>query len=222
MSGLFSLTREHDWKRPRGVRFMHCTSIPIPLQHFNFYYKRTQFKQLISLKPFLPSPKSQVEPTNVIPNQPQMSSSFVILPASSRTGSQAARVLLEQGFAVRVAARNSSKLESLKSLGAETVEADLEKPETIKVALEKANALFFINPPIYDGSDMFAGSEARAKALVEALKTSSIKRVVLLSSFGGEQSEGTGNIRTVHILEEALKVLAPKIELVFLRCPFFV
>jgi len=149
------------------------------------------------------------------------SSPIVVLTASSRTGTQAVKTLLESGSNVRAAARNMTKLESLKSLGAETVEADLSQPETIKAALKEGKVLFFINPPVYSGADMFEEATRVAKVLAEALKGSDIKRVVLLSSIGAEQSEGTGNIGTTHILEGALKGFS-NLEIVLLRCAYFV
>lgn len=149
-------------------------------------------------------------------------SPVVIFPASSRSGAQAANLLLSQGLKVRAVARNLSKLESLKALGAEIVQADLSQPESIKSALQDAQALYFVNPTPYDGSDMFKEAQRVAQHLTEALEDSSVKRVVLLSSIGAEQPTGTGNIRTVYIIEEALKKLSSKMEIVFLRAGAFV
>lgn len=150
------------------------------------------------------------------------SSPIVILPASSRSGLQAAKVLLQQNVHVRAAARDVSKLKELKSLGAEVVEADLEKPDTVKAALQGAKALFFVNPPGYSGHDVGAQAEKNAKVLVEALENSTIKRVVYLSSVGAELSDRVGFIKAIHIVEEALKSLSSKIEFVALRAAYFV
>ena len=106
------------------------------------------------------------------------SSPVVIFPASSRSGAQAANLLLSQGLKVRAVPRNLSKLESLKALGAEIVQADPSQPESIKSALQDAQALYFVNPTPYDGSDMFKEAQRVAQLLMEALEDSSVKRVV--------------------------------------------
>lgn len=149
------------------------------------------------------------------------SSPIVVFPATARSGSQAGKLLLQSGQKVRAVARNPSKASELKSLGAEVVEGDLSKPETIKLALKDAKALFFINPPDFSGADVFKQAEKTAETLKAALEGSEIKRVVLLSSIGAELKTGTGNISTVYTLEQALKGFSDKIEIIFLRAASF-
>lgn len=148
-----------------------------------------------------------------------MTSPIVVLPASSRTGAQVVKKLLESGHQVRAAARVPSKLNELQALGAEVVVGDLSKPETIHSALENSGALFFVTP---DGSDPIRDAERNAQVLTGALEGSKIERVVFLSSIGAEQTEETGSILTLHIVEEALKKFSSKVEIVILRCPWFV
>lgn len=63
-----------------------------------------------------------------------------------------------------------------------------------------------LNPPDYATDDMLVSAQAVAQAYRTALRTAGV-RAVALSSIGAQHPEGTGNILTAHILEQALRPL---------------
>lgn len=146
-----------------------------------------------------------------------MPSLSLILPASSPSGLEAAKALLQAGHPVRAAARDVSKLSALS--GAKTVQADLHKPETIKAALQGVDSVFFINPTNWGPVSSFEEAEKIGATIRQALKESQVKRVVFLSSIGAEKESGTGTVVTLHTIEELLKDLPQ--EVVFLRASLF-
>jgi uncharacterized protein YbjT (DUF2867 family) len=83
---------------------------------------------------------------------------LVIFGATGNQGGSIAHTVLDspslsQKYTVRAITRSASnpKAQALASKGAEIVEADLDKPETLKAALEDAHTIFVTTNTTYDG-----------------------------------------------------------------------
>lgn len=106
---------------------------------------------------------------------------IAIFGATGAQGGGLARAILRDNnseFAVRAVTRDPSadKAKELTKMGAEVVAADIDKPETIKAALEGAYGAFFVT---FYWAHMSPEKEiAEAKAMAEAAKAAGLKHVI--------------------------------------------
>lgn len=144
---------------------------------------------------------------------------YIVTGANGHTGSVVAETLLKQGQPVRVIVRSVEKGEKWKEKGAEFAVAELDDAAALTKVFEGGEAIYLMNPPNYGSEDMLAETEKNIGALQTALKDSSIKKLVVLSSAGAFYESGTGNILTLHMLEEGMKKTG--LPVTFLRPPNF-
>ncbi|MEV6566002.1 NmrA family NAD(P)-binding protein [Streptomyces kronopolitis] len=135
---------------------------------------------------------------------------FVVMGANGQTGGAVARILLAQGQPVRVVLRPGRNGQEWNSRGAEIAYADVRDAAALTGAFVGARAVYVLNPPDYAAGDMLAPARAVADAYATGLKSTG-SRVVALSSIGAQHAEGTGNIVTTHILEQALAPLGASV-----------
>jgi uncharacterized protein YbjT (DUF2867 family) len=130
---------------------------------------------------------------------------FVVAGATGHVGSVVARELLAAGHKVRAIVRNAEKAKGLASQGAELRIGELSDAAFLTAALRGADGAFLLQPPPpHDSPDVRAFQDRVAHAEAAAVAESSIRHVVMLSSWGAEQPAGTGPIVGLHVLEEAL------------------
>lgn len=144
---------------------------------------------------------------------------YIVTGATGQTGSAVAKELLEKGLPVRVVVRSEEKGAAWKEAGAEVAVAGLQDAESLKKAFAGGKALYVMNPPDYQSADMFAETEKNIAAVREAIEASDFKKLVVLSSIGAHLPSGTGNIKTLHMIEEGFRDLG--VPTVFLRPPNF-
>ncbi|MHC0067515.1 NmrA family NAD(P)-binding protein [Komarekiella delphini-convector] len=133
---------------------------------------------------------------------------YVVFGATGQTGSAVANALLERNFPVRVVLRSDKAASTWREKGADVAVAEVTDVEAMTAAMREADAVYVMNPPAYNVSDMFALAEQIGECYVEALTNADARKVVLLSSVGSQHASGTGNILTTHILERMLGNLA--------------
>lgn len=144
---------------------------------------------------------------------------YVVFGATGQTGSAVANALLEKSFPVRVVLRSDKAADTWRKRGADVAFAEVTDIEATTAAMREADAVYAMNPPAYNVSDMFALAKNIGECYVEALKNSDARKVVLLSSVGSQHASGTGNILTTYILERIFSNLA--IPVTFLRAASF-
>lgn len=144
---------------------------------------------------------------------------FVVAGVSGNTGSVVAETLLSGGKKVRVIVRDPAKGAAWAKRGAEVAVADLGDVPALTKAFEGAQGAYLLLPPTPQAPDLAAAQEATTTALVAAATASRLPHVVLLSSVGAHQKEGTGPIRGLHVAEEAFA--AAKIPLTAIRAAYF-
>lgn len=154
-------------------------------------------------------------------------SQISIFPASSAVASRVTELLQQQNpqIRLRLAARSPEKLHAnSENLNVARTPLSIDNVSSIKDALEGSDAAFIMNPPFHSESNPFAFSQTFIDSIIEAANASTtLKRIVYLSSIAAEQPQGTGVIRNVYIGETSLLAnLRDGIELVALRPPFFV
>lgn len=132
---------------------------------------------------------------------------FVLLGSNGNITSKTARILLSQGQAVRVVGRSASALGELKEAGAEIAVGDIANAAFLTDTFRGADAVYTMIPPQYAAADMLAAQEPVGKAIVQAIASSGVTRVVNLSSTGAHEPAGTGPIVTLHRQEQRLNQL---------------
>ena len=140
--------------------------------------------------------------------------SYVVTGATGQVGSAVVDYLISQSVPVRVVIRSENKAESFRLRNIDVAIADLSDAKALTKAFQGAKAVFAMNPPAYDTSDMHAVAATVGQALASAIKAAKVERVVVLSSVGSERDSKTGNILTTYILENTLRESAPQVVMV--------
>jgi len=104
-----------------------------------------------------------------------MSNTILVTGATGNVGSQVVQQLIASEITPRVAVRSMNKAESLKKAGAEPVEMDLDRPETIQPALAGVDKVFLVSPFVPNMVELTA-------ILIEAAKRASVQHIVKLSA----------------------------------------
>jgi uncharacterized protein YbjT (DUF2867 family) len=145
---------------------------------------------------------------------------YVVTGATGHTGSVIAKRLLAQGKKVRVVGRNTQRLSSLVSLGAEPFAADITNKEAVTKAFSGAEAAYVMIPPDLANPDYAAYQDKVTEAIASALETGVLAHVVVLSSFGADEPDKTGPIAGLHRMEERLKRISG-LNALYLRAGYF-
>ncbi|MFZ5482368.1 MAG: NAD(P)H-binding protein [Myxococcota bacterium] len=131
-------------------------------------------------------------------------STFAIAGVTGHTGRVAAETLLAHGHAVRVVVRDAAKGAEWRARGAEVAVADLLDTAAFAAALRGTDGAYVLLPPNFATGDL-RGWQARAgAALVDGVRASGVRHVVLLSSIGAQHPSGTGPIAGLYPVERAL------------------
>ncbi len=104
-----------------------------------------------------------------------MSNTILVTGATGNVGSQVVQQLIASGVTPRVAVRSINKAESLKKAGAELVEMDLDRSETVQSALTGVNKVFLVSPFVPNMVELTA-------ILIEAAKRANVQQIVKLSA----------------------------------------
>jgi uncharacterized protein YbjT (DUF2867 family) len=141
---------------------------------------------------------------------------YVILGASGNTGSIIADSLLSKGRKVRVAGRDTGRLERFVRKGAEAFTGDVSDAVALTKAFRGARAAYLMLPPITSREDQ----ERESDAIAKAVKESGLRYAVNLSSYGAHVPEGTGPVTGLHTSEEKLNAIND-LNVLHLRAAYF-
>src|SRR6266542_83661 len=139
--------------------------------------------------------------------------------ATGNTGKVVVDRLLTDGKKVRAVGRSAERLRPFANRGAEPVTGDAADAAMLTSAFSGADAIYAMVPPDYKNPDPRGYYDLIGAAIEAAVRKSGVRRVVLLSSVGGELSGGTGPIAGLHDVEERLKTLG--VDLRILRAGYF-
>ncbi|CAF3536586.1 hypothetical protein SNK03_007214 [Fusarium graminearum] len=150
-----------------------------------------------------------------------MSHHITVLPASTKAGRETIRALLasESKPSVRAVYRDPSKApaEFIQNSNFEAVNGDVGDGNSLNFT--GSNVVFYIPPPTYDGTDQGEWATRAANNVKKALEAANVKRLVILSAIGAQNSSGIGVLRLNHISDELLKDSVP--EVVIIRPTYF-
>ncbi len=130
---------------------------------------------------------------------------FVVAGVTGHVGKVVAEELLRQKQKVRVLVRSTEKGAPWVEQGAEIAVGSLDDQGFLTKALAGARALFALLPPNFATADFFASQKKTADAIAGAVKASGVPHVVMLSSIGADHEGGTGPIKGLHYMENALR-----------------
>lgn len=135
-------------------------------------------------------------------------STIAITGATGNIGSALVRHLLQAGHRVVAIARRSERLDALRAAGADTRAVDVASDAAgLADALRGADAAFLMIPPRIDAPDFLTYADGVSNTLEAAVRASGVRKVVQLSSLGGDLPTGTGPIVSVHRLENRLRAI---------------
>jgi uncharacterized protein YbjT (DUF2867 family) len=130
---------------------------------------------------------------------------FVISGVTGHVGAVAAQELLDRKKAVKVLVRDAAKGASWAKKGAQIAVGSLDDVAFLSGALKGAEGFFALLPPNFAVPDLFASQKKTSDAIAAAVKASGVPHVALLSSVGADLAAGTGPIKGLHYLENALR-----------------
>jgi len=145
---------------------------------------------------------------------------YVVLGATGNTGAAAVRALIATGERVRAVGRDTAKITRMFGDGAEAFGADVNDAAMLTRAFRGATSAYVMIPPQINAQDFLEASNKISDAITEAVRTSGLSHVVLLSSIGAQHEAKTGPIVGLHRFETKLAAL-PGLNRLALRPVFF-
>jgi uncharacterized protein YbjT (DUF2867 family) len=131
---------------------------------------------------------------------------IVVAGAAGLQGGAVARALLKNGWHVRALTRNpnSESSKKLASMGAEVVQGDMEKPETLAPVFENAYGVYNVQNPVISGAD---GEIRQGKNMAYAAHQAGVQHVVYGSAGTGSRGTGIPSWETKLVIQEAMQAL---------------
>jgi len=145
---------------------------------------------------------------------------YVITGATGNTGKSIVLGLLEAGKKVRIISRSKEKAKDLTEEGAELFEGNSDDVALLKKAFDGADSVYAMLPMTMQAEDVSGTRLKHINAITDALKTSSVKNVVSLSSVGADLNSGTGIVLDLHKMEQSLNTVEG-LNVLHLRPSFF-
>ncbi|MFD1257726.1 NAD(P)H-binding protein [Mucilaginibacter terrae] len=115
--------------------------------------------------------------------------------------------LLEKGHRVTLITSDPEKRNEIEASGATAAIGSVEDADFLSSAFVGNDALYAMLPPNFKTADSRAFYQKVGKNYARAIKSSGIKRVVHLSSWGADLDSGTGFILGSHDVEQLLNAL---------------
>jgi uncharacterized protein YbjT (DUF2867 family) len=132
---------------------------------------------------------------------------YAIIGITGHVGRVAANLLLEKKLPVRAVLRNPAKGGEWKNRGTEVAIAELHDAVSLENAFKNTSGVFVMTPPLFDSNDPLSDHDRMLDALITAIKKAKPEKVVYLSSVGAHLKNGTGAIRKLYDMEQALRTL---------------
>ncbi len=133
-------------------------------------------------------------------------------------GRHVTSMLVRAGVRPLLLARSPEKVPTTLREYADVVEADSTDPQQVIAATRGVDAIYWVDPSVFS-ADPLADYALATQALVEAVTTNGVGRVVFQSSIGAEKRSGVGEIDGLANTEVALDAL--NLDVTHLRCGYF-
>jgi uncharacterized protein YbjT (DUF2867 family) len=143
---------------------------------------------------------------------------IVVTTPTGNVGSRVTRLLLQAGVRPTLLLRDPAKLDAETRELVDVVQGDQFDFDVVGRATEGADALYWVNPPVFGEDPVAAWARAGSHA-ARAVEEHGIARTVFQSSVGAEKRHGAGEIDGLARTEEALDATGASV--LHLRCGFF-
>ena len=131
-----------------------------------------------------------------------------------------AQQLIHEGHNITVISSNASKKSEIESLGAKPAIGSITDLDFLVKTFEGADALFLMTPPNMGFENIVENTINAGKNYAEAIKSTGVKRIVMLSSIGVESPVENGPIKGLHHIEKFYNELE-NTSVTFLRAGYF-
>ncbi|AGI22710.1 NAD(P)H azoreductase [Pseudomonas sp. ATCC 13867] len=142
---------------------------------------------------------------------------ITVMGATGRTGSRICQTLLNAGVPVRALGRNAERLAPLAEAGAQIAIGEPDDADFLGKAFQGAEAVYTLLAYGPDTEDYRNRQAAQGEAILHAIRSSGVRRVVFLSSVGADLSSGSGPIISMHDQEQRLRTLPAEVNVLMLR-----
>jgi uncharacterized protein YbjT (DUF2867 family) len=130
------------------------------------------------------------------------------------------QTLVAAGHQVTVISSKTDKITEIEAIGAKAAIGSVEDLAFLTKTFSGADAAYIMVPPKWDAADWKGYIAQIGQNYAAAIKASSIKKVVTLSSVGAHLPEGCGPVSGIYFVEKALNELNG-IDVLHLRPGFF-
>jgi uncharacterized protein YbjT (DUF2867 family) len=131
-----------------------------------------------------------------------------------------AQQLIHEGHNITVISSNASKKSEIESLGAKPAIGSIADLDFLVKTFEGTDSLFLMTPPNMGFENIVENTINAGKNYAEAIKSTGVKRIVMLSSIGVESPVENGPIKGLHYIEKFYNELE-NISVTFLRAGYF-
>jgi uncharacterized protein YbjT (DUF2867 family) len=128
----------------------------------------------------------------------------IILGATGHVGSAVARALLTRGEPVTVVTRDAAKARSHQQHGAQVAVVDVFDAEALRRVSRQGRSLFMLNPPAAPSTDTDAVERKSVAALLAALESSGLEKIVAESTYGAQPGDHMGDLSVLYEMEQGL------------------
>lgn len=147
-------------------------------------------------------------------------STYVVIGATGHTGKPISLGLLGKKHTVRIVSRHAEKAADLIQKGAQHFAGDTSDAAFLSKVFDGAEALYTLIPFDAAAPDYTQMQLKHVNAIAKALKGSTIKHVVTLSSVGAHLPSGAGVVQGLQKMEETFNTI-PNIHMLHLRATYF-
>lgn len=127
--------------------------------------------------------------------------------------------LISEGHQVSIISSNASNKDAITSMGAGALIGSVEDVAFLTNSFSGADAVYLMIPPKWDPADWIGHMKNIADNYAEAIKKSSVKNIVVLSSVGAHMGSGAGPVDGLAYLESKINEL--DVNAVYLRPSYF-
>ncbi|RYY25612.1 MAG: NAD-dependent epimerase/dehydratase family protein [Chitinophagaceae bacterium] len=132
---------------------------------------------------------------------------FIITGSTGNISKPLASNLLNAGHEVTVITSDDSKASAIEQTGARAAVGTVHDVDFLIEVFTGADAVYTMVPPDFSATDYRSYIAGIGNNYVSAIKKSGIKRVVNLSSVGAHLPDGTGPVKGIYDVEQALNSL---------------
>lgn len=133
---------------------------------------------------------------------------IIVTGSLGNVGKPLTETLVEKGHAVTVVSYSPERQKDIEALGADAATGSLQDADFLANAFRGADAVFAMVPPNFSVPDVIAYYRDTGRSYAQAVRSSGVKRLVHLSSWGAHRDEGTGVVVGSHEVESVLNDLS--------------